>query len=299
MSSNWPHRVILAAAACAALAVVASEPRQHVSLSLSPEGRAFTSRLGIKMMPVRKGKFLMGSPAGEANRNDDEHQHEVELTRDFYLAAHETTQKQYAAVTGKNPSHFKKTGNGGGQVQGMDTDDFPVDTVSWEEAQAFVDKLNEREPKQGWKYALPTEAQWEYACRGGPESTTKPFRFDAPSDSISFGQASFSGQAYGGGKNGANPGRTSKVGSYKPNNLGLHDMHGNLWEWCADWYDAGYPKVSPPRDPAGPAKGTQKMLRSGCHFNTGWELRAGRRHGQPAAFKNEAVGFRVAMVRVN
>jgi formylglycine-generating enzyme required for sulfatase activity len=272
----------------------------EVDLTVESGGREFTNSIGMKFVPVRKGKFLMGSPADEKQRQDEEHQHPVEISRDFYLGAHEVTQRQWKALMGNNPSFFCKEGGHKDRVQGLDTSDFPVDNVSWEDAQKFIEKLNARDKRRsGWRYALPTDAQWEYACRGGPDSTTKPFRFAKGQDSLSSDDANFNGAPYGNAKQGKNLNRTAKVGSYKPNNLGLYDMHGNLWEWCQDWYSVDYVKKSPLRDPPGPAKGTERMLRSACHFNGGWECRAARRHGQASTFKNEAVGFRVAFVPIN
>src|SRR5262249_51308410 len=148
--------------------------------------------------------------------------------KDFYLGVYEVTQKEYKAIMGTNPSFFSKDGKGADKVKGLNTDNFPVETVSWQDAQDFLKKLNEREKGTlgEWKYSLPTEAQWEYACRGGAASYKK-YHFG---DTISAKEGKFNNTK----------GRTEKVGSYAANAFGLHDMHGNVWEWCLDHYDQDY-----------------------------------------------------------
>src|SRR5215204_1650741 len=175
-----------------------------------PLDREGKNGVGMKFVLVKKGKFLMGSPKGEKERRDDEEQHEVELTKDYYLGVSAVTQKEFRIVMGYNPSYFSndargekgedyrdhKPGGGRAKVKGEDTEPFPVENVSYVEAVAFCVKLAEREKGRlgGWRYGLPTEAQWEYACRGGPNSSAKPFHFDEPSDSLSHGQANFNSQ---------------------------------------------------------------------------------------------------------
>jgi formylglycine-generating enzyme required for sulfatase activity len=240
---------------------------------------------------------MMGAPADEKNRNNDEKQHKVEITRDFYLASTETTQKQFQAVLGRNPSYYCKTGSGAAEVRGVDTGDFPVEQLSYQDATAFVEKLNARDKRRsGWKYALPTEAQWEYACRGGPDATARPIRFAKPQDSLSMSEANFGHNPYNGGKGGQALNRTAKVASYRRNNLGLYDMHGNVWEYVRDWYADDYGGVNVLRDPTGPAKGTQYVIKSGGFYNACWEGRAARRF--PYTGSDRGVGFRVALVQV-
>jgi formylglycine-generating enzyme required for sulfatase activity len=286
----------LALAAPGAPEASADVADDEVDLSLSDQGRAFTNAVGMTFVPVRKGAFQMGSPANEPNRQADEAQHRVEITRDFYLATTETTQRQYEKVMGKNPSYYRKGGGGATAVQGMDTSDFPVEQVTYHDAQAFVDKLNAKDRRSGWKYALPTEAQWEYAYRGGPDATTKPIRFAKPQDSLSSDEANFNGTPYNGGRAGQSLNRTAKVASYRPNNLGIYDMHGNVWEYVRDWYALDYGGTSVLRDPLGPAKGTQYVIKSGGFYNASWEGRAARRF--PFATSDRGVGFRVAFVQV-
>jgi formylglycine-generating enzyme required for sulfatase activity len=180
----------------------------------------------MKLVLIPAGKFKMGSPANEESRSEDEEQHEVEITQPFYMGAYEVTQEQYEKVMRHNPSRFNKA-NGGGPTH-------PVENVSWEDATEFCKKLSALEKEQAAKrlYGLPTEAQWEYACRGGAREST-PFHFGR---SLSSTQANFNGDyPYEGAPKGQYLVKTASVGSYKPNDFGLYDMHGNVWEWCADW----------------------------------------------------------------
>ncbi len=126
----------------------------------------------MKFVRIPAGKFTMGSPKEEADRSEGEVQHQVEITKPFYLAIHKVTQSQYKQVMDRNPSHFSNTGAGKDAVQGLDTRRFPVETVSWKDAQEFCEKLSElpEEKKAGRSYRLPTEAEWEYSCRGGGDS---------------------------------------------------------------------------------------------------------------------------------
>jgi formylglycine-generating enzyme required for sulfatase activity len=224
--------------------------------------------------------------------------HRVTITRDFYCGVHEVTQKQYEAVMGKNPSYFSRKGGGKGQVQGLDTDDFPVESVSWDDAQAFVGKLNDlaAERSAGRKYRLPTEAEWEYCCRAGAD-VEEAFTFDRPSSSASSTRANFNGGVpFGGGAKGPSLGRTCKVGSYKANPFGLYDMHGNVWEWCEDWYDFRAYQGKDRRDPRGPRAGQQRVLRGGGWNSYGDGCRSGYRVADAPAFHGSIYGFRVVCV---
>jgi formylglycine-generating enzyme required for sulfatase activity len=179
-------------------------------------------------------------------------------------------------------------------VRGLDTSSFPVDSVTWEDAAAFCAALSRRsaEKKAGRTYRLPTEAEWEYACRAGT-TWSAPFHFG---ESLSSRQANFDGShPYGGAMSGPSLGRTCPVGSYPPNAYGLYDMHGNVWEWCADWFDVNYYPVSPTRDPAGPDEGHERVLRGGSFFYIGSSCRAAIRFGRPIDEPSSLDGFRVAM----
>ena len=173
---------------------------------------------------------------------NEQPQHRVKITKPFYMGVYVVTQAQYEAVMGANPSYFKGESN-------------PVEKVSWNDAVEFCKKLS---AKTGQTVRLPTEAEWEYACRAG---TTTPFN---TGETISTDQANYNGNfTYGSGSKGEYRQKTVAVGSFAPNALGLYDMHGNVWEWCQDWYDAGYYKNSPTDDPPGPEKGESRVLRGG------------------------------------
>jgi formylglycine-generating enzyme required for sulfatase activity len=127
--------------------------------------------IGMEFRLIPAGKFTMGSPETEKDRGDDEHQHEVEITRSFYMGMYEVTQSQWERVMGHNPSAFSLSGKLKADVEGINTGNFPVESVSWEEANTFLDRMNSRFGISGFRYCLPTEAEWEYACRGGSETT--------------------------------------------------------------------------------------------------------------------------------
>ena len=284
------RRTVLAALAVLAVGVGAWAlwPRQRhweeITLDL---GNNVTMRLVL----IPAGKFTMGSPDSEANRSADEGpQHEVTISKPFYMGVHEVTQEQYQQVMGTNPSFFKGAAN-------------PVERVSWDDAMEFCRKLSE---KTGRKVTLPTEAQWEYACRAG---TTTAFN---TGDELKASQANADFTAA------ANPGpwekalawvrkvlrikaktvgaETLPVGGFPPNGFGLYDMHGNIWEWCADWYGEGYYANANNTDPTGPASGSMRVLRGG-----GWSdhpsicRSAFRNWGDPDA-RFCYFGFRVAVL---
>jgi uncharacterized protein (TIGR02996 family) len=195
--------------------------------------------IGMRLALIPPGVFLMGSPEEEEGRSEHEGpQYEVEITRPFYMGVFPVTQGQWQAVMGNNPSYFCASGHFSGKdrVKGMNTDDFPVEQVSWKDAVIFLKKLAalKKEVEAGREYRLPTEAEWEYSCRGGACSSA-PFHFGI---SLSSSQANFNGKyPYGGADKGPYLKRTCRVGSYKPNAFGLFDMHGNVFEWCNDWYE--------------------------------------------------------------
>jgi formylglycine-generating enzyme required for sulfatase activity len=271
-------------------------------------GKEVESSIGMKLVRIPRGTFTMGSPAGEVGREVDEKQHEVEITKEFWLGVHEVTQKQFKALMGFNPSYFSRNGEGkAGEEYGnvkpagfkdqvpANTDDFPVENVSCNDAADFCKKLSEQaaEKNAGRKYRLPTEAEWEYACRGGAPSY-QVFHFG---NSLSSTQANFNGRfPYGGADKGNYLGRPCKVGSYAKNGFGLHDMHGNIHEWCADWYDKDYHGKSPRRDPQGPSVGSERVLRGGCWCSRGRDCRSANRFRRGPAGRGHDVGFRVALV---
>jgi formylglycine-generating enzyme required for sulfatase activity len=200
----------------------------------------FVNSQGMKLARVPAGTFWMGGGGGKAGDK------QVEIAADFYLGIHLVTQEQWQALMGSNPSFFSRSGDGKDKVKRIsdaELNQFPVESVSWEDAQEFIQRLNAREGTGEWTYRLPTDAEWEYACRGGATSQqdcSYHFYFDQPTNDLSSTQANFDGNfPVGSGAEGPYLQRTTKVGTYRPNRLGLFDMHGNVWEWCEDLYDEG------------------------------------------------------------
>jgi uncharacterized protein (TIGR02996 family) len=276
-----------------------TEPRVQELLqgSVRPCVPEWTNSLGMRFVLISAGSFRLGSPDDEEGRCVDEGPvHEVEVTRPFYLGVTPVTQEQYEKVMGRNPSSFSARGGGRDTVRGLDTGPFPVENVSWEKAMAFCKKLAEmgEEKVQRRVYTLPTEAQWEYACRGGAPSYSV-FHFG---DSLSSTQANFDGKnPYGGAATGNSLRRTCRVGSYPPNAFGLFDMHGNVCEWCADWVGLNYCSGRSPRqDPPGPSEGSHRLIRGGCWSSGGQGCRSACRRAGEQGFRGSAVGFRVVYV---
>jgi uncharacterized protein (TIGR02996 family) len=263
--------------------------------------RRLTNSLGMEFVLIPPGRFLRGSPETEAERDPDEGpQHEVEITQPFYLGAYPVTQAEYKKVMGKNPSHFSSRGRGKGKVKGLKTRRFPVERVSWGEAVEFCRHLTENERALGRLYRLPTEAEWEYACRGGRSvKDLTPFCLAEPTSSLSSTQANFNGtHPYGEAAEGPDLGRTTTVGSYQPNGLGLFDMHGNVWEWCSDWYDPSYYQRSPRQDPQGPESNPENyhVLRGGSYYGPGDVCRSATRNRRVDGGRIDGDGFRVVLV---
>jgi formylglycine-generating enzyme required for sulfatase activity len=251
----------------------------------------------MKLALVPAGKFVMGSPPDEAERGDDEPQHEVEITRPLYVGAYEVTQEEFTRVVGTNPSWFCATANGKDRVEGMDTRRFPVEKLSWHQADDFCRKLSAlpAEKEAGRVYRLPTEAEWEYACRGG-SSDPGPFFFKKPGRSLSAKQANFNGGfPYGGAPEIPALERTTAVGSYEPNGFGLYDLQGNVSEWCHDAYEREYYRSGPKQDPPGPTAGPKsaRVHRGGSWLNFGEHCRAADREWLVPGQGNIGIGFRV------
>jgi formylglycine-generating enzyme required for sulfatase activity len=224
--------------------------------------------IGVRWIPA--GRFRMGSPAGEEGRFDKEVQHEVELSAGFFMAQTECTQGQWEAVMGSNPSKCKGS-------------NLPVEQVSWEDAVAYCVKLTQKQRSEGvlpegWKYALPTEAQWEYACRAG-------------STAARYGELDVVAWYPG------NSGRiTHPVGSKEANAWGLQDMLGNVNEWCGDWY-GDYPSGSV-TNPKGPSSGSFRVLRGGSWYCNPQFCRAAYRNRSAPDYRLNCIGFRPALVPV-
>jgi formylglycine-generating enzyme required for sulfatase activity len=205
----------------------------------------FTNSIGMKLVRIPAGEFEMGSAASETDREPQEIPHKVRISRPFYMAAYEVTQAEYAKLMDPNTLSNFHRGNGG-------SPEHPMENVLWVEAEEFCKKLTalDAEKRANRTYRLPTEAEWEYACRGG---TNTAFHFG---DSLSSTQANFDGNyPFGNASKGPYRRKTVRIGSYAPNAFGLYDMHGNVAEWCADWFDPDYYEHSPETDPKGPPAG--------------------------------------------
>jgi formylglycine-generating enzyme len=231
----------------------------------------FTNSIGMKFVWIPPGTFVMGSPKEEKERKSDEIQHKVIISRGFYMGACTVTQEQWREVMGSNPS--KHNGD----------ENLPVEMVCWDNCVEFIKNLRDKEKVP---YRLPTEAEWEYACRAG---STTPFHFG---ETISTDQANYDGNfAYGDGKKSGCRGKTTPVGRFPANAWGLHDMHGNVYQWCQDWY-GDYPQKDEV-DPQGPEKGDQHVLRGGSWLNYPSNCRSANRYGNEPDIRNFNFGLRV------
>ena len=227
----------------------------------SAAGSSWESPLGMEFAWVPAGRFVMGSPEG---RDGDEVQHEVRISRGFWMGKYEVTQGEWEAVMGANPSHFKSCGAR-----------CPVESVSWEDVQGFIQKLNEdeREAGSGNRYRLPTEAEWEYAARAGTTGVRH-----GELDLIAWYESNSGG-------------RTHPVGGKRANGWGLHDMLGNVWEWTADWY-GDYPSGLV-TDPRGPSTGSYRVGRGGCWDRYAGGVRSASRGSGSPGVRSFIIGFRL------
>jgi len=261
-----------------------------------PAGKVITNSVGMKLAAIPAGKFQMGSPREEAERHDEEVQHEVTISRPFYMGVHEVSQRDFDKVMDpmvRRGSIFRENRGGG--------PDNPVENITWGQALTFCESLSARpdEKNAGRRYRLPTEAEWEYACRAG---TTTAFNLG---NDLSSKQANFNGQfPHGKAEKGEYLRRTAKVGSYPPNAWGLYDMHGNVGEWCADFYDQDYYGKSPKADPTGPEKGVlatdygdfYRVVRGGNWLDEGRACRSASRWRAMPKEPYRLIGFRVVCV---
>ena len=225
----------------------------------------FTNDIGMEFVKIPAGEFGMENQMWSCSGNNRLHQ--VKISKTFYMGRHEVTQGQWKAVMGNNPSYFKECGP-----------ECPVENVSWDDVQKFLDKLNRK--GGDYEYCLPTEAQWEYACRAG--STTRYYTGDSESD-----------LARAGWYDGNSGDKTHPVGQKEPNAFGLYDMHGNVWEWCRDWY-GDYPP-GPVTDPTGPDSGSSRVLRGGCWISYARGCRSAYRDDRYPSYRNSDYGFRLAL----
>ncbi|MFP4453981.1 MAG: formylglycine-generating enzyme family protein, partial [Desulfobacterales bacterium] len=275
---------------------VSAGKENSVSLSLTP-AEVFTNSLGMKFKWIGPGSFTMGSPATEAGRHMDEPQHQVTISKGFYMQTTEVTQKQWRELMGSNPSYFKACG-----------ENCPVENISWQDAREFIKKLK---AKYNMNYDLPTEAEWEYACRAGSKTAiySGPLRILGLNNGPELEPIAW----YGGNScaeyNGAEDctGRqeaqircqrcgTHPVAMKRPNAWGLYDMLGNVWELCSDWYNnfpGGYQTGGPVTDPKGPSIGTHRIIRGGSWFSGAAQCRSAYHDRFNPTAPSKGVGLRV------
>ena len=221
--------------------------------------------INIEMIKVEAGSFNMGAtPEMQSPYDDEKPVHRVTLTNDYYVGKYEVTQALWQAVMGSNPSNFKG-------------DDLPVESVSWNDCQDFISKLN---AMTGKRFRLPTEAEWEYAARGGKKS--RGYQYGG-SNTLGY-------VAWYDGNSGS---KTHAVGTKRPNELGIYDMTGNVWEWCQDWY--GNYSSSPQTNPTGAVIGSYRVIRGGGWSNSAWKSRSSYRNYGAPDYRNYILGLRLVL----
>ena len=226
--------------------------------------KTYRNSIGMEFVLIPAGTFMMGSPTSEEGRGNDETQHQVRISQGFYLGKYEVTQGEWEAVMGSNPSYFK--GN----------PKLPVEQVSWNDVQEFIRKLNEREGRE--VYRLPSEAEWEYACRAGTSGD-----YAGNLDAMGWYDKNAGG-------------KTHAVGEKSPNGWGLYDMHGNVWEWCEDWYEESYYQKSPSEDPRGPSEGSGRVIRGGGWGSDAVSCRSAYRNIFVPGSRSVSLGFRLLRI---
>lgn len=292
-ASNRGSQLLAATVALSiSVAAFADDPPSFEGLKAGDE-RAVE---GVKLCWCTPGKFTMGSPKSEPERRPGEDQVEVTLTRGFWMAKFETTQGLWKRVAGKLPGEFTE--------ELPEGDDLPVGNVNFPETESFCRKLTEAAHKSNelpkdWEFRLPTEAQWEYACRAGTTTAT------SFGDKLGNKQANFKGKPYNGGEPGPSLGKAAKVGSFPANPWGIHDMHGNTFEWCRDWYHAKLPGgVDPDLYSAKPTAERNRtgdysrVRRGGAWCDDGWPCRSAFRLRFEPERRYDHIGFRVVAVRL-
>ena len=272
------HRVLVAS--CIVVAALTAKP------ALAQPAKPKYGPLGMKFVPLPKATFYMGWDDGPKRVAAKK----TEIKEDFEIAIHTVTQGQWQEVMGNNPSWFSRDGKGKDQVKDIKDEDlkhFPVETVSWNDAQEFIKKLNEKETGKGYKYRLPSQAEWEYACRGGAtteEECSYHFYFAKPTNDLSSKEANCNGNfPFGKADKGPYLKRTTKVGSYAPNKVGLYDMHGNVWQWCEDVWEKG---------------AADRVIRGGSWDSDGQNCRAAIHNKEAPSIRFLNLGFRLARVPV-
>jgi len=270
MSGRWRNPCVVAGlavlvAGCRRGADTPPQPAPTTRIAPAAQppkpGEVVTNSLGMKLAYVPPGEFVMGSGVDEPGRHDDEARHPVRITRGFHLGVTEVTQGQWKAVSGFNRS----------EVEG---NDLPVSRISWQHAVTFCKQLSRRE---GRTYRLPTEAEWEYACRAG---STGPFAGTGGADEMAWHMNNSDDVPH-------------PVATKRPNAWGFCDLHGNVAEWCADRYARDYPGAA--ADPNGPAEGKYRVVRGGSFGHFPRACRSAARASQNPAYQLQQVGLRVVM----
>jgi formylglycine-generating enzyme required for sulfatase activity len=244
-----------------------------ITVKKHPTKEKFTNSLGMEFVYIPPGTFMMGSPTNKKERSIDEILHKVTLTKGFYIQSTEVTQGQWRAVMDNNPSNFKNYG-----------DNYPVENVSWNDCKEFIRRLNQKEGIN--KYRLPTETEWEYACRAGTDTL---FYFG---HCLSTDKANYNGNnQLSGCQKGMYRKRTMLVGSFPPNAWDLYDMHGNVWEWCENWYGK-YPSIHV-IDPTVPSSGAYRVVRGGSWDNGARDCQSAYRFNFIPGYRYSTIGFRL------
>ncbi|MBX3256143.1 MAG: formylglycine-generating enzyme family protein [Chitinophagaceae bacterium] len=240
---------------------VAQKKKKDRDINLPPVSKEFLDSIQNNMVWVTGGRFIMGSDGGEM---DEKPAHEV-VVDGFAISKFPVTQRQWTVIMGSNPSEF--TG----------CDQCPIDRVSWNDAQKFIDRLNKLSGKY---YGLPTEAEWEFAAKGGLNS--KGYRYSGSDDIDQVGWYAFNSNR-----------RPHEVGEKMPNELGLYDMTGNMWEWCQDWYEKFYYELNEKYSPVGPSFGSGRVRRGGSWFTQAINCRTSTRNNVKQDYKDDSGTFRL------
>jgi len=283
--------------ACLAIAVglaAGPAPRADEALGKTPAPEAaIENSLGMRFVWVPAGELWMGSQVGDP---DERPVHRVTISPGLWLAAYEVTRGEYQAVMDEDPSWNPLPGGTGSVEDGADRQRLPVDRVAWTSAVGFCRRLAElpAEELRGRHYRLPSEAEWEFACRAG--GTTQFHWGDDPDVArANFAPSISHDAALGAGSAASSGGSVRPVGSYPPNPLGLYDMHGNVWEWCADHYAPGWYKDSPRDMPHGPLSGTGRVVRGGDYRFPATFARSANRDFTRATRRDRGNGLRVVL----
>ncbi len=269
------------------LAFPSSATLESMRMVTSDPARVFTNSIGMRFRWISPGQFQMGSPEYELGRcSSDERLHSVQISEGFWLGMHPVTQEQFRAVMSRNPATAR-----------VDGENRPVETVTWDEAIEFCRRLSSTggEHMHGRTYRLPTEAEWEYACRAG---TTTAFHFGSTLTPTkgNFGGTRLNCHQFPG----MYRGRITAVGEYPANEWDLYDMHANVWEWCSDYYAPNYGVSDITResiDPEGPDCGEERVIKGGCWSSPdACDCRSARRRKRRGNEANDRIGFRVVCV---